>query len=139
MRYAPVALDRLGPCPTRSISIWCRAWLEADEESTDPETVITGLLDGQYSNPVRIIAFNTAENWSGDVSQDIADELGRRLAFQGRDSIPELRQISTGLCSCRYPSAAWLRMAFAVSIVGSDISGTVLIARNSPVTQPNLS
>lgn len=69
-----------------------RAWRETDEERTDRETVIADLLEGQYSNPIRVIAFNTAENWSRDVSQDVADELGRRLAFQGQDSIPELEE-----------------------------------------------
>jgi hypothetical protein len=26
-------------------------------------TVIIELMDGQYSNPVRVVAFNTAEGW----------------------------------------------------------------------------
>lgn len=55
-----------------------RAWREADVERTDLETVITDLLEGQYSNPVRVVAFNTAEHWSQDVSEDIARELRRR-------------------------------------------------------------
>ena len=38
-----------------------RAWRETDEERTDRETIITDLLDGQYSDPARVIAFNTAE------------------------------------------------------------------------------
>jgi hypothetical protein len=33
------------------------------------------LLEGQYGEPVRIVAFNTAEGWSRDVTLDIADEL----------------------------------------------------------------
>jgi len=57
-----------------------RAWREADEAEIDRETVIVSLLDGQYSNPVRVIAFNTAEGWSRDVSENIADELVLRLA-----------------------------------------------------------
>jgi len=51
---------------------------------------VNDLLEGQYSNPVRIVAFNTAENWSHDVSEDIAHELGRRIALERRDVIPEL-------------------------------------------------
>ena len=54
------------------------AWREADYEATDLETVILDLLSGQYNNPVRIVAFNTAERWSEDVSQDVAHELRRR-------------------------------------------------------------
>jgi hypothetical protein len=34
--------------------------------------IIRGLLDSQYVNPVRIVAFNTAEGWSRDVSSEIA-------------------------------------------------------------------
>lgn len=38
-----------------------RAWRETSEERIDRETVIADLIDGQYSDPVRIVAFNTAE------------------------------------------------------------------------------
>jgi hypothetical protein len=60
-----------------------RAWREVNEERTDRETVIADLLEGQYSEPVRIVAFNTAERWSRDVSEDIAGELARRSALKG--------------------------------------------------------
>ena len=60
-------------------------WREADAEATDLETVITDLLTGQYSEPVRVIAFNTAERWSQDVSEDVAHELRRRCDLQLRD------------------------------------------------------
>jgi hypothetical protein len=54
------------------------SWRETDVNSADRETLIRDLLDGQYSNPVRIVAFNTAEGWSRDVTVDIADEVRRR-------------------------------------------------------------
>ena len=57
-----------------------RAWRETDEEATDRATLIRNLIDGQYRSPVRIVAFNTAEGWSRDVTMDIADELRRRIA-----------------------------------------------------------
>ncbi len=47
-----------------------QAWRETDVKSTRLESVVADLLDGQYSNPVRVIAFNTAEGWSRDVSED---------------------------------------------------------------------
>ncbi|MBR1211107.1 hypothetical protein [Bradyrhizobium sp. JYMT SZCCT0180] len=62
-----------------------RAWVEADYETTDFETVIQDLLTGQYSNPIRVVAFNTAERWSEDVSEDVAHELRRRCDLQMRD------------------------------------------------------
>ena len=63
-----------------------RSWRETDEAEIDRETVIVSLLDGQYANPVRVIAFNTAEGWSRDVSEDIADELVIRLATLDEDA-----------------------------------------------------
>jgi hypothetical protein len=51
-----------------------RAWRETDEASADRETLIRHLLEGQYSDPVRIVAFNTAEGCSRDVTEDIARE-----------------------------------------------------------------
>jgi hypothetical protein len=57
-----------------------RAWRETAEEDANREMLIRDLMDGQYSCPARIIAFNTAEGWSRDVTVDIADELRRRFA-----------------------------------------------------------
>jgi hypothetical protein len=61
------------------------AWREADVEKTDMDTVIAGLLSGEYNNPQRVISFNTAERWSEDVSADVAFELRRRCDEQQRD------------------------------------------------------
>jgi hypothetical protein len=60
-----------------------RCWREADYERTDLETLIKDLLSGQYSNPVRVIGFNTSEGWSRDVSDDVANELQARCARDG--------------------------------------------------------
>ena len=62
-----------------------RAWPEADYEATDLETVIQDMLSGEYSNPIRVVAFNTAERWSEDVSEDVAAELHRRCDLQMRE------------------------------------------------------
>ena len=62
-----------------------RAWREADYEGTDLETVIQDLLTGQYRHPIRVVAFNIAERWSEDVSEDVARELRRRCDMQMRD------------------------------------------------------
>jgi hypothetical protein len=62
-----------------------RIWPEADAEATDLETVITDLLTGQYSSPVRVVAFNTAERWSEDVSEDVAEEIRRRCDLRMRE------------------------------------------------------
>src|SRR4051794_19509614 len=62
-----------------------RAYRETDVERTDLEAVIMDLLEGQYQNPVRVVGFNTAENWSQDVSGHVANELRRRCDLQLRD------------------------------------------------------
>jgi hypothetical protein len=64
-----------------------RAWRETDEAGANRTTLVLNLLDGQYEDPVRIVAFNTTEGWSRDVTVDIADELRRR--FVEYDEVPE--------------------------------------------------
>jgi len=61
------------------------AWREADYEATHLENVIQDLLSGQYSAPIRVVAFNTEERWSEDVSEEVAHELRRRCDLQMRD------------------------------------------------------
>jgi len=58
-------------------------WRETDVGRADRETLIRDLLDGEYRKPVRVVAFNTAEGWSRDVTADIADELRRRYVEFG--------------------------------------------------------
>ncbi len=62
-----------------------RAYREADVETTDLETVIADLLDGQYKSPIRVVSFNTVEKWSRDVSAEVARELRHRCDLQMRD------------------------------------------------------
>src|SRR4051794_3061984 len=63
-----LVLDDFGPIG--------HTWSEIDVEDTDFETVITNLLDGcRFNNPVRVVAFNTAEGWSRDISEVVALEL----------------------------------------------------------------
>ena len=64
-----------------------RAWRETDEAGTNRATLVRNLLEGQYENPVRIVAFNIAEGWCRDVTVDIADELRRR--YVEYDQVPE--------------------------------------------------
>ncbi|WP_027574017.1 hypothetical protein [Bradyrhizobium sp. WSM1743] len=56
-----------------------RAWCETAEEDTGRATLMRRLMDGLYEHPTRIVAFNTTEGWSRDVTVEIADELRRRL------------------------------------------------------------
>ena len=95
---------------------------ETEVEKTDLETVISDLLTGRYNSPVRVVAFNTLEHWSEDVSADIAAELQTRCDIAGvlvpehvRDFVeahrPPTRQLALRLVYCRnHPSAS--RRAF---------------------------
>lgn len=56
-----------------------RAFREIEVEATDLETVINDMVTGQYTNPIRVVAFNTAEHWADDVSADVACEIRRRF------------------------------------------------------------
>jgi hypothetical protein len=78
-----------------------RAWTEADYATADLEIVIQDLLTGQYQNPIRVVAFNTAERWSEDVSEDVAHELRRRCDLQMHD-IPFFLQDFTDRYEGRY-------------------------------------
>ena len=48
------------------------AYVETGEAEADEATIIENILSGQYSHPLRVIAFNTAEGWARDVTEEIA-------------------------------------------------------------------
>ena len=72
------------------------AYRETDVVRTDLETTITDLMSGQFSDPVRVVAFNTAERWAQDVSKDIALEIQNRSDIDGRDVPETLRDFVDG-------------------------------------------
>jgi hypothetical protein len=74
-----------------------RAWRETDEAGASRSTLVRNLLEGQYENPVRIVAFNTAEGWSRDMTFDIADELRRRYAEYDEVPASVLRFLETAV------------------------------------------
>jgi hypothetical protein len=80
-----------------------RAYREAGEETSDVEAVINGMLSGEYTKPLRVVAFNTAEGWSRDVSENIAWEVLNRAVEQG----------------VTLPTPTY---AFVASIVGEDVA-----------------
>jgi len=69
-----IVLDDFGPLG--------RAWRETAETGASRVTLVRNLLDGHYEDPVRIVAFNTVEGWSRDVTVEIADEVRRRFIEQ---------------------------------------------------------
>jgi hypothetical protein len=69
-----------------------RAYREVDENGTDRATVIRRLIEGQYNDPVRIVAFNTSEGWSRDVSAEIAREIKEMSDRKGEELPPALTE-----------------------------------------------
>ena len=61
---------------------------ETEVERTDLETIIDDFLTGQFNDPVRVVAFNTLEHWSNDVSKDIAQVIQDRCDVEG-NPVPE--------------------------------------------------
>jgi hypothetical protein len=51
------------------------AFAETGVGEADRETTIADLMSGQYSEPVRVVAFNIAEHWAEDASEDVAREI----------------------------------------------------------------
>jgi hypothetical protein len=61
---------------------------ETEEERPDLDALTAELLAGQFSAPVRIIAFNTLEHWSKDISGEVAEEIRMLCDIEGI-SVPE--------------------------------------------------
>jgi hypothetical protein len=61
---------------------------EIEVERTDIETIISELVAGQFNDPARVIAYNTLEHWSQDISEDIALEIQSRCDIEGA-AVPE--------------------------------------------------
>jgi hypothetical protein len=51
------------------------AYVETALDEADLETIIRNFIAGEYDSALRVVAFNAAEGWSRDVSEDIAGEI----------------------------------------------------------------
>jgi hypothetical protein len=72
---------------------------ETEYERADLETIIADLMSGQFNDPVRVIAFNTLEHWSDDVSREIAREIETRSDIQGAGVPEHIRDFVESYCS----------------------------------------
>jgi hypothetical protein len=60
-----------------------RGSVDREVERADLETIVADLLAGQFADPVRVLAFNTLEHWSKDLSADVAREIETRCDIDG--------------------------------------------------------
>jgi hypothetical protein len=51
-------------------------------EREDLETVVSEFIAGQFEDPQCVLAFNTLEHWSRDVSSDVAREIEARCDIE---------------------------------------------------------
>jgi hypothetical protein len=68
------------------------AWRETDEGETDVSAVVEDLLTGQYEQPIRVVVFNPVERRSRDATEEIAEELDRRISAEGREVSEALQE-----------------------------------------------
>jgi hypothetical protein len=87
-RLVPYGADQIVYLVVDSFSASGAVCRETEVERADFETIIADFLTGQFNDPVRVIAFNTLEHWSDDVSAAIAAEIQARCDIEGT-SVPE--------------------------------------------------
>ena len=75
-----LVVDNFGP-----VGSVCR---ETEIERPEIESVIADLLSGRFNDPIRVVAFNTLEHWSEDMSAEIAREIQTRYDIEG-DGVPD--------------------------------------------------
>ena len=51
------------------------------DEGIDYPTLVSDLIDGQYRQVLRVVAFNPAEGWSHDASQEVGASWNGALAL----------------------------------------------------------
>jgi hypothetical protein len=49
------------------------------------------IITGQYNDPSRVIAFNTAEGWARDVTEDVAREILDRVQRENLELLGSAR------------------------------------------------
>ena len=47
-------------------------WRELTEDETNEEAILQGIVQGQFTRPLRVVAFNTHEGWSRDTTLESA-------------------------------------------------------------------
>ena len=87
-----LVVDRFGGLGT--------VYRETEVEKTDLETITTDLMSGQFNDPVRVVAFNTLEHWSEDVSEYVCYEIQTRCDIEGVGIPEHIRDFVTSISRC---------------------------------------
>jgi hypothetical protein len=71
-------------------------WREIGDAEANEQTVVEWIAEGECEHPVRVVAFNTDEGWSRDVTSEVAAKLldlsrqGRQLGVGARDFVERI-------------------------------------------------
>ena len=79
---------------------------EIEVERTDLEAAICELMQGQFNDPIRVVAFNTLEHWAKDVSAEIAFEIQSRCDMDGSDLPDHIKEFVASSTIPARPSPA---------------------------------
>ena len=101
-KLVPYGADQTIYLVVDSFSASGTVYRETEVERTDFETIVADFLTGQFNDPVRVIAFNTLEHWSDDVSEALATEIQTRCDIDGV-CVPE--HVSDFVDRARTPAA----------------------------------
>jgi hypothetical protein len=71
------------------------AFRETDE-GVDYPTLMRDLISGQYRQVLRVVAFNPADGWSRDASEDVARKLERRVGAEDREISEHMQDFVEG-------------------------------------------
>ena len=77
---------------------------ETEVECEDFDTVVSEFMAGQFQDPVRVVAFNTLEHWSQDLSFEVAQEIQARCDIDG---LPVPEHVKDFLEKHAAPSRDW--------------------------------
>ena len=84
----PYGADETAYLVVDSFGVRGSVYRETEIERADVESIVVELMTGRFNNPVRVIAFNTLEHWSKDVSREIAVEIQTRCDMESV-AVPE--------------------------------------------------
>ncbi|AMN43686.1 hypothetical protein [Rhodoplanes sp. Z2-YC6860] len=68
-----------------------RAWREMDEEQTSEQDVVHAIISGEYTRPIKVVAFDLDKRWVRDVTEDIARAVVTTAIAEGLTLGPVIR------------------------------------------------
>jgi len=83
-------------------------------ERTDLDSTIGELIAGCFSDPVRVMSFNTLEHWTQDISTEIATEIQARCDIDGTELPDHIKDfVESHIRGARYAAASYLARVLA--------------------------